>query len=185
MARSLCLLAAALCGAAFPAGAAITVIGNSYARSCYEAAEQERHGPNSLRECDMALNESALSSRDRAATHVNRGILLMYEKDLTGAIADFNKALEIDAALPEAFVNRGIAHLHLGGRDEQAVADLTRGIELDASRPEIAYYTRAVANEIMGEVRAAYEDYRMAARLKPEWDEPRKQLQRFEVRTAG
>jgi predicted Zn-dependent protease len=78
-------------------------------------------------------------------------------------------------------VNRGIALLHKGGVDREAVAALTRGLELRPMRPEVAYYTRAVAYEILGDARAAYEDYQAAAAARPGWEDPIEQLKRFSV----
>ncbi len=96
------------------------------------------------------------------------------------AIADFDDALRINDQLAEAYVNKGIALVNLG-RDAEAVAAISRALELNIGQPEIAYYTRGVANEMLGNTRAAYYDYRQAATLKPEWQEPRTQLQRFSV----
>ncbi len=58
---------------------------------------------------------------------------------------------------------------------------ISQGLDLNPARPEVAYYTRAIANEALGRTRAAYDDYRQAAALKPEWSEPKNQLKRFSV----
>jgi tetratricopeptide (TPR) repeat protein len=171
----------ALLLAAAPASAAITILGGGLGRGCYEAAEFNRETRFSLELCTRALNEEALSRRDRAATHVNRGIIYMRARDLAAALADYDRALAIDPGLGEAHVNRGIALLHMGGRDVEAVDAFTRGLALKPSRPEIAYYSRAVANELLGNVRAAYEDYQAAASARPGWEEPVEQLKRFSV----
>jgi tetratricopeptide (TPR) repeat protein len=177
------LLAGALVAAsiAIPSHAAVSVIGSGLARICYEAAESERATRDGVESCDQALAEQALSVRDRAATYVNRGILGMRQKKHAAAIADYEQAIRLKPDLAEAYVNKGIALVHVGGRDGEAVNFLSRGIDLNPVRPEVAYYTRAVANEALGRTRAAYEDYRQAAALKPDWAEPQKQLQRFSV----
>ena len=73
--RSHFLFAAAALLAATPAFGAVTAIGNSAARSCYEAAEaRSMAGPEVIRSCDAALAD-ALSHEDQVATLVNRGIL--------------------------------------------------------------------------------------------------------------
>lgn len=163
------------------AGAAVTVIGSGFARLCYEHAEAGRASDEGVENCNRALSEQALTARDRAATFVNRGILAMRDKDLPKALADYEAALKVKPDLAEAHVNRGIALVHIGGRDEEAVAALSKGLSLNTSRPEIAYYTRGVANELLGNTRAAYNDYRQASVLKPDWAEPQAQLQRFTV----
>ena len=163
------------------ARAAVTVIGSGLARSCYEAAESGRASDEGFKTCDRALSEQALNVRDRAATFVNRGILSMRQRKIPAAIADYEQAMRMKSDLAEAYVNKGIALVHAGGRDSEAVTLISRGLDLNPVRPEIAYYTRGIANEALGRTRAAYDDYRQAAALKPDWTEPKKQLERFSV----
>jgi tetratricopeptide (TPR) repeat protein len=179
---------AALAGAALaaavlapaPASAAISIIGGGLGRECFLAAEFKRETRSSLETCNRALDES-LSRRDRAATYVNRGIIHMQAREIDNALRDYDNALRLDPGIAEAHVNRGIALLHKGGADKEAIAALTRGLEMNPARPEVALYTRAVAHEMVGNVREAYEDYLAAATLKPDWTEPAEQLKRFSV----
>jgi tetratricopeptide (TPR) repeat protein len=173
--------AVAAAGLAAPADAAMTVIGGGLARECYLAAEFRREASMSLEVCARALSEEVLKRRDRAATHVNRGIIHMQGRNFARAIADFETALRLDGRLAEAHVNLGIALLYRGGSDRAAVEALSTGLELKPSRPEVAYYTRAVAWEVLGDARAAYEDYQAAAAAKPGWEDPIEQLKRFKV----
>lgn len=175
------IVAPALMIAAVPASAAVSILGGGFGRDCYMAAEFKRETRASLAVCSQALEAESLSRRDRAATHVNRGIIHMQARDLPRAIADYEAAIRLEPKLAEAHVNLGIALLHSGGRDREAVAALTRGLEMNPSRPEVAFYSRAVANELLGNVRAAYEDYQAAAAARPEWTEPAEQLKRFSV----
>lgn len=163
------------------AESAVTVIGNSFARSCYLHAESGRNLDVGLKDCDRALDDQPMTLRDRAATFVNRGIIKMRNRELAAALNDYDAALRAKPDLAEAHVNKGIAFVYLGGRDADAVNSISRGIDLKTSQPEIAYYTRGVAHELMGNNRAAYDDYRQAATLKPDWMEPQAQLKRFAV----
>lgn len=172
------LLAGAL-GAALPAQAAVTTFGGGLGRDCYVAAEMKRDYRASVDVCSRALTDEMLSRRDHAATLVNRGIIFMQARELDKAIADYQAAIRFDPNLAEAHVNHGIALLHKGGADRDAIAALTKGLAMKPSRPEVAFYTRAVANELVGNVREAYEDYQAAAAAKPEWKEPAEQLKRF------
>jgi tetratricopeptide (TPR) repeat protein len=167
--------------AALPAFAASTVIGGGNARGCYEAAEFNQSVKVGLAVCNAAINEDAMAMGQRASTYVNRGIVHMHARNLTAAIADYDAALRLNANLAEAHVNKGIALVHLGGRDQDAVNSLTKGLEENPSRPEIAYYTRAIAYELIGKTREAYEDYKAAVALKPDWAEASEQLQRYSV----
>lgn len=163
-----------------PAEASVKVIGTGLGRLCYESARAGHASERGVETCNSALAERSQSPEDRAATLVNRGILHMYAKQLELALASYEEALKINPGLAEAYVNKGVALVNLG-RDAEAVKAASQGLELNTVRPEIAYYTRGVAHEMLGDMRAAYSDYRQAAALKPEWREPQAQLQRFSV----
>lgn len=163
-----------------PAEAQARVLGSGHGRLCYEAARAGQPSEQGLESCDKALAGQELESEDRAATLVNRGILLMYAKQHAKALASYEEALKVAPGLAEAYVNKGIALVNLG-RDAEAVTASSRALELNPSKPELAYYTRGVAHEQLGHTKAAYNDYRQAAELSPEWKEPQTQLQRFSV----
>jgi tetratricopeptide (TPR) repeat protein len=183
-ARPYGLLAAGLAAVALtaPAHAAVSILGgNTAGRDCYVAAELKRETRSSLATCARALEVDSLSRRDRAATMVNRGIIHMQARDLESAVKDYRAAIALDPDLAEARVNLGIALLHRGGQDQAAIDMLTEALQMKPARPEVALYTRAVAHEMVGNVREAYEDYSAAAALAPEWKEPAEQLKRFSV----
>lgn len=161
--------------------AAVAVVGNGHARSCFEAAARDQPARGALRKCDNALEDRQLPPSDRAATLINRGIVRMQARDIEGAIADYDEAIRTAPAIADAYINKGIALLRMGQHDTEAVAQLTEGLSRNPAQPAIAYYSRAVANEQLGRTRDAYEDYSRAAQLAPEWAEPAEQLQRFKV----
>jgi tetratricopeptide (TPR) repeat protein len=163
-----------------PAEAAVKVIGQGFGSICYDYAKAGHASDAGIEACDRALTEESQSPEDRAGTFVNRGILRMYAKDFTRALASYEEALKLKPDMAEAYVNKGVALVNLG-RDQEAVAAISQGLKLDIEQPEIAYYSRGVAHEMLGNMRAAYEDYRQAAALKPEWKEPQTQLRRFSV----
>lgn len=168
---------------AWPAGAAITVIGDSSARICYEIAESKLR-PNStdIARCDTAIDDEPTSREDMVATFVNRGILKFRLGRFEEAIADYNRALERDSEEPEAYLNKGMASLNWPELYEQALQMFDTAIQKGTRKPEVAYYGRAVANERLGRVAAAYNDYMEASRLAPDWEPPRAELTRFSVR---
>jgi tetratricopeptide (TPR) repeat protein len=179
------LLAAAAAAIAIPASAAVTVIGNSSARLCYEAADS-RLSPSraTLSRCDEALEGEnlSLSRYEVVATHVNRGILKLRLGDVDEAIADFDRAIALDPDQAEAYLNKGMAALRLPNGWEQAVPLFDTAIAKQTRRPAIAYYGRGVAHELAGNLKGAYYDYRQASLLEPKWREPQTELARFTVR---
>ena len=163
------------------AQAAVSIIGGGMGHACYKAAEVNAPLRPSIATCSAALDQETQSSHDRASTFVNRGIIYMQARNITAALADYDAALRIDPELAEAYINKGIALVNLGGRDAEAVELLTKGLDRKPLHPEVAFYTRAVAHEMIGATREAYEDYRQAAELAPAWSEPAAQLQRFSI----
>lgn len=185
MRLSVVLAATAAITVVSPAIAASTVIGSGLARSCYVSALADDASARTVEECSRALEEEALSRNDAVATYVNRGILKMQMKRLAAAIADFDAALALDPAQPEAYLNKGVALLKTDGGAPQAAVLFTSAIERKTSKPEIAYFGRGLAHELQGDLRAAYDDLKQAAALAPTWDQPVQELTRYRVKPAG
>jgi Flp pilus assembly protein TadD len=180
--RALFLAAgAALFVAPLPASAGIMTIGGSFAEGCFKAAEQHNTTLESLSTCDRAFTDQALSAEDRLATHVNRGIVRMLRNDFAPAQSDFDTAMQMNPKRSEPYLNMAILQFRQG-RSADAVPLFSKAIELGTEMPEVAYYGRGLANEDVGNVRAAYADLRRAASLKPGWDAPRRDLARYQVR---
>ena len=164
------------------AGSASAYVMVAAGRLSSQCSENARHGLSTLRaldECDGALYE-LLSNHNRAATYVNRGIILMGRGQTALALEDFDRAIALEPDLAEGHINRGAALL---ARNDLrgAIASIDQGLRYNPEQPARAYYNRAVANEDLGNIRAAYDDYRRAAELAPTWDAPRAELARFRV----
>lgn len=159
----------------------VVVHGRGPAQDCYVSAARGDDDRRSIAVCDLALNHDFLTRQDRAATHVNRGVLYLRRGADVRALSNFNSAVAINPNVGEAHLMRGIALVQLGRLGEANDA-LTRAISLNVVRPERAYYYRGAANEESGNARAAYADYRRAADLAPGWRSPQTELARFQVR---
>lgn len=163
------------------AHAAVTVLGNGLAHTCYAAAEFGGGNPeDGIKACSDAVEQMALPVRDRAATFVNRGILYSRVGEPNLAIADYNKCIAMKPDLGEAYVDRGAALIMLTRYDE-AVQDIDKGIAMGANRPEIAYYDRGIAEDALGNVRAAYEFFKKATELQPDFTLASSELARYRV----
>jgi tetratricopeptide (TPR) repeat protein len=163
------------------AGAAVISVGNGYAISCFNAAEGQNATPRSVDDCNHALAEQALAPDERVATLVNRGILLLRRQKVKAANADFDAALQMDPRQPEAWLNKAVAHARFG-KSTDAFPLVAKALEYGTRKPALAYFVRAMANEDSGNIAAAYHDLQRAQQLDPKWDEPRIELQRFQVR---
>jgi tetratricopeptide (TPR) repeat protein len=174
------ILVTMMLAAAAPAQAAMLVLGGGMAEDCYKAALHEASDGPSLELCTRALSDEPLTPKDRASTFINRGVILISRRAYEAAAADFDSALRIKPGMAEAYVNRGAARLGQK-RYAEALSDLDRGLELGAKEPQKAWYDKGLAHEGLGDVKAAYFDYRKASDLKPDWEAPKKELQRFTV----
>lgn len=170
---------------AAPASAASSVIGQGRAHGCFIAALTDNASQRTIDDCTRALDDDVLSSDDRVATHVNRGILKMQLKQIDAAIADFDAALARDPAQPEAFLNKGVATLRKSGAAAEAVRLFSAAIDNGTTKPELAHFGRAIAHEMLGDLRSAYADLKQANALAPEWTQPVEELARYQVRPAG
>ena len=177
------LITAAIGALAVPAAAAVTVLGATSARLCYEAAEA-RSSPSesSINRCDDALQGEALTEYEMVATYVNRGILKLRRGRIDDAIEDFDTAIARNPDEPESYLNKGMATLRLPNGWDEAVPLFDAAIAKETRRPAVAYYGRAVANELGGRLKQAYLDYRQASRIDPEWRDPQTEMARFTVR---
>lgn len=167
-----------------PYQAGSPVAGTGYvadAQACYVAASQRRPGDAAVRRCNKAIDNPSMSDSLRVVTLVNRGIIHMDAGRIDAAISDHDAAIGLAPDNADPYINKAVALLRVDGRESEAVELLSIAIELNPRRPEIAYFHRAVANETLGRLRAAYDDYAQAAQLAPDWPEPANQLQRFKV----
>jgi tetratricopeptide (TPR) repeat protein len=177
------LFAAALAASAVPAAAAVTIIGSSSARLCFEAADSHlTPSQASLDNCDEALQQGNMSNYDTVATYVNRGILRLRAGREDAAMADFDHALAQDPNQAEAYLNKGMVMLRRDDGWQDAMTLFDTALAKKTRRPALAYYGRAVANELGGRVKEAYLDYRQASRIEPKWRQPQLDLARFTVR---
>lgn len=154
--------------------------------------------------CTLAIREGG-DAASRAANHNNRGVLHYAAGNIDDALADFTEAVQLNDTLMFAHINRGNI-LNLREQWAQAISAFDRAIELGIQpRPgrvgetsessesrqasearavrELAgaHFNRGIAHENLEQLREAYLDYLKASELAPEWDEPRTQLERFEV----
>ena len=163
------------------AHAAVMTVGGPLSGDCYQAALAHDGRSAAMEACTRSLQEESLSDKDRAATLVNRGIVQMSAGRSDAADADFDRALLLNAALPDGWLNKGFLRLRQG-RGQDALPFIQKGIDAGAGRQATAIFGRAVANEQIGNYRAAYEDLMLARKLDPRWSLPREYLASYQVR---
>lgn len=86
--------------------------------------------------------------------------------EFTAAVTDYNKALELKADNPVAYVNRGKALYNLKSY-ELSVKDFDKAVELNP-KDSVAYFNRGVSYEKLGDRKKAMADYQKAVDLDAE-----------------
>jgi tetratricopeptide (TPR) repeat protein len=84
-------------------------------------------------------------------------------KEADKALADYNKALELNPKDAVAYNNRGLVH-HERGELDKALADYSMAITLDPTNPTF-YENRALILAAKGLTPKAAEDYKKALKL--------------------
>lgn len=165
------------------AGASGIVIGQSLGTACYDEASWGNNDFNALDVCNRAIDEALLSTKDLAATYVNRGIVRVNRGDIDGGLKDYHEALRLRPNLGDAMANMGTAYLR-AEQYQEALINLDKALQYDnLRRPSHVYFNIAMAQEELGNTKAAYLNFKKAAELNPKWSWPRNELKRFTVRT--
>lgn len=129
-------------------------------------------------EAALRLVESALelAERDLApeAHPVHRMVLLANRAQLLArlgrteeALADFDRAIAIDPAFPDHYLDRGNLLFELG-RVDDALADYEMAMRMSPPLPE-AYYNRAEVRMAIGDLEGARADLDYVLELDPEY----------------
>ena len=109
-----------------------------------------------------------LEDAPEAAAHVGSGIEKQKIGDYDGAIADFDRAIEIDPQNVGAFVNRAVCKQYKG-HHLGAIADWDCALEL---KPDDSgwYVNRGIVKEAVGDYDGALADYDRAAEVEPDYE---------------
>ena len=175
---------------AMPAHAAgtITTIGQTPATDCFNAAQTVSRTGNALSEpvrasvlasCAQALSDK-ISPKDRIATLVNRGTIEAASSNIDASLADYDAALALNPNMADIYIDRGSA-LMRAARYEEARVSFDKAVSLGGANTYMAYFNRAMAEEKAGSVASAYQDYKQAVALAPDYQPAKSELARFQT----
>ena len=161
----------------------IVSMGKGYSHDCFAYAKAGTDPYDGVSVCDQALKDEVMTSKDRAATYDNRGIML----DLLGrtdkAAADFHMASMLNESLGDPHVNLGSMMIK-ERRYSDAMDEINKGLDLGMSFPHIGYYDRAIAEEMLGHFKESYFDFKKVLELEPGYAPATERLKDFIVTTV-
>jgi tetratricopeptide (TPR) repeat protein len=170
--------------AAMPAAAQTTVsLGRGYAHDCFAYAKAGTDPHGGVDVCDQALKDEVLTSKDRAATYDNRGVMLDQLGKNDMAADDFHRAISLNEALGDAHVNLGSV-LIKQRRYPDALDEINKGLDLGMSFPHIGYFDRGIAEEMMGQFKESYFDFKKVLEIEPNYAPAVERLKDFTVTTV-
>ena len=117
--------------------------------------------------CTRAIDSGVLSKKDLVATFNNRGNAYADNGEHDQAIANFDRAIDLNPDYALAFYNRGRAY-NFKSEYDRAITDYSQAIQLKSNFAE-AFTNRGFARARKGEYDRAIADYNQAIRLKPDY----------------
>jgi tetratricopeptide (TPR) repeat protein len=172
--------APAFAGTKWPSGSLFaTGMADSCAAAGDAAQESGRTTDAALANCTLAV-KLAYYDKARAEVLNNRSVLHYVRGEYDAALADNTAALKSNDQMAEAIVNRGSIFL-VQHRPQAAAANFERALMFNPAHAEKVYFNRAMAREEMGDLNGAYADYAQAAKLSPQWEQPKREMLRFNI----
>ena len=167
---------------AAPAAQAQSIVshGVGLSHDCYIYAKLGNDPRSGVKVCSQSLKEEVLNTKDKAATHDNRGVLLDLMGQAEAATEDFNTAIRLDPNLGDPYINLGSV-LIKKRQYAESLEQINKGLDLGVSFPHFGYYDRAIAEEMMGRFKEAYYDYKKVLEIEPNYSQATERLKDFTV----
>ena len=130
--------------------------------------------------CQQALGWAHFVPDELGPVLSNNGVLHLIRGDYQAALTDFNAALRAGAEASSTLNDRGLAEAGLH-QYQAAVDSYGQALAKATANQERIYFNRAMAQEDLGNLKAAFLDYRKANELAPNWRKAANELSRFKV----
>jgi len=124
-----------------------------------------------IRACSAIIRMGREAPGDLARAFFDRGRAWSDEAHYDRAIQDFDRAIALDPAYPDAFNSRALAYAGLGNFD-QAIKDFDEAIRLDPNYA-IAIFNRGLTLQTMGRPEDAKKDFAKAKDSGPRLTSPK------------
>jgi tetratricopeptide (TPR) repeat protein len=116
--------------------------------------------------CSSVIRSGKFAGTKLAWAYFDRGDAYYQKGDLTAALSDFNKAIELKPDYQHAYRERGDLYYDMGKKD-QALADYNEAIRLNPEDP-VVLTSRGWLYQLQGKPDLAMQDYNAAVEAEPE-----------------
>lgn len=123
--------------------------------------------PDDPAEAEQQLTLAIENNPDRYFTYEERAYHRLEQGNLQGALADYNRAIELKSDAPDMYINRGLVKDRLGDL-QGAINDFTLAIRLN-DRYEKPWFCRANVLTKQGKLTQAVDDYTVAISNYPSY----------------
>lgn len=147
--------------------AVLAVLASTHARADDADDCVKTTGDTRIAACTRAIESGRWQGANLSWAYNNRGIAKRGKGDLDGAIADYNRAIELNPQSTKAYINRGVAKRGKGHVDG-AIADYKRAIELNPQDAR-AYVHLGEARRVKGDPDGAIVDFNRALKIDPQY----------------
>ncbi len=111
--------------------------------------------------------EQSLKRQGSSKTYLNRAVTYFHLQKFEQALADNNRALQLDPEFAGAYHNRGFIYANLN-QHERAILDYNEALKYNPQFTK-AFYNRGNAYMRLNQPRLAIADYTAALKLKPDY----------------
>ena len=112
-------------------------------------------------------NVYLLKFPDSKEGYEGRGNVYFEMDNMTAAVHDYSRAIDLDNNDPDLYMDRGYAYLVLES-PEQSLADFDKAISLNVEDSETAYFNKGIAEFKLGNTAAACESWKKAGNMANE-----------------
>ena len=136
-----------------------------------DAAELLKRGNQSAStgelEQAVAWYSASLDAKQDAKVYFARGVAFMTMNQLESALADYDKAIQLDPKEVSSLINRGLL-LHQLGKTAQGINDMTEAMKLDAKDATIPL-NRGILHSSIDMKDRAMADYTKSIEINPKY----------------
>jgi serine protease Do len=113
------------------------------------------------------LIEAAAENPNNALAVYYQGLINYTRRDISSAIANYDRSLKVNPNFALAYFSRGLANYRLGNKS-QALKDYNNALRINPTDPW-SYLNRGIVREDMDDMTGALSDYNLAIKIDPSY----------------